>query len=133
MIVYDPAPYRPLPEELKALVTYFTPNEHETGGLEGLRNVILTLGEKGIEYDGWRFPALPVRPADTTGAGDTFTGYLAAKLAEGCPIEEAIMTASAAAGLAVTKRGAFSSIPRKEEVTEALKMMPDGEKKEDNA
>ncbi len=125
LILYDPAPARPLPEELKGLVTYFTPNEHETVGLEACPNVILTLGERGILYSGRRFPAIPVRPVDTTGAGDTFTGYLAAMLAEGSPIGEAIAAANAAAGLSVTKRGAFSSIPRKEEVMAALGKNPD--------
>ena len=56
-------------------------------------------------------PALPVVPVDTTGAGDTFVGVLAAALDGNAPIETALRRASAAAGLACLARGAQTAMP----------------------
>ena len=63
-------------------------------------------------------PAVPVTAVDTTAAGDTYTGYLAAALARGeSDLPTALATASAASALAVTRRGAMASIPHAREVT----------------
>jgi ribokinase len=56
-------------------------------------------------------PALPIEPIDTTGAGDTFVGVLAAALDLGSTLESALRRASAAAGLACLARGAQSAMP----------------------
>ena len=56
-------------------------------------------------------PAFTVEVADTTGAGDTFTGYFAAMISKGTSIEETLKIASAAAALATEKQGAASSVP----------------------
>jgi ribokinase len=56
-------------------------------------------------------PALPIEPIDTTGAGDTFVGVLAAGLDRGVPLETALRRANAAAGLACLARGAQSAMP----------------------
>ena len=53
---------------------------------------------------------------DTTGAGDTYCGALAAELARGVKIADAMSFASRAAGITVTRRGAMVSIPTREEV-----------------
>jgi ribokinase len=56
-------------------------------------------------------PALPIEPLDTTGAGDTFVGVLAASLDFGSTLELALRRASAAAGLACLARGAQTAMP----------------------
>jgi ribokinase len=56
-------------------------------------------------------PALPIEPIDTTGAGDTFVGVLAAALDQGTPLETALRRANAAAGLACLARGAQTAMP----------------------
>jgi ribokinase len=67
----------------------------------------------GIEH----IEAYPVNPVDTTAAGDTFIGYLAAGLAaDPDDIIGAIETAVRAAGIAVTRTGAIDSIPDRDEV-----------------
>ncbi len=86
--------------------------------------LIVTVGERGVLYrfqgKKWDIPAYKTNVIDTTGAGDTFTGYyLAAKL-EGKSIEESLKFASKASALCVSKQGAQSSIPRKEEVLKAF-------------
>ena len=77
--------------------------------------VILTLGERGSLYsDGARTvkaPAFAVDAADTTGAGDTFTGYCLHALLNGKSPQEALTVAAAAAAIAVTKKGAAEAIP----------------------
>ena len=86
----------------------------------GVRSVVVTLGERGallVEQDGSRlFPAYPVRPVDTTAAGDAFNGALACALAEGQTLEVAIPFANAAGALAATKRGAQDSLPTRSEI-----------------
>jgi ribokinase len=59
-------------------------------------------------------PAVPVR--DTTGAGDTFSGVLAAGLARGWELDRAARWATAAAALSVTKSGARGGMPAASEI-----------------
>jgi ribokinase len=86
--------------------------------------VIVTLGREGAlavaEGDVQSVPALVVDAVDTVGAGDTFCGYLAAALAEGMPLGEALVLASAAGSLACTEPGAQPAIPERSEVAALL-------------
>jgi ribokinase len=61
-------------------------------------------------------PAYKVCPIDSTGAGDVFSGSLAAFLAEGMPIEKAAKMANASASISVTRMGAQSSAPSRGEI-----------------
>lgn len=116
-IVLNPAPYRPLSARLKELVDLYTPNEFETEGLEHVRGeVVGTLGDKGcvIRSCGMTIPVVSFgKTVDTTGAGDTFNGVLAARLAEGESLESACRAANAAAGREVTERYVYAAIPRR--------------------
>jgi ribokinase len=69
-------------------------------------------------------PALPIEPVDTTGAGDTFVGVLAAALDGGLSIEDALRRASTAAGLACLARGAQSAMPDAAAIEAALARLP---------
>jgi ribokinase len=86
--------------------------------------VIVTLGADGaLLADGARgehFAAHRVRAADTTGAGDTLTGVLAASLAQGDGLRDSVRRAVAAATLAVTRPGARAGMPTAAEVDDAL-------------
>ncbi len=77
--------------------------------------IVLTLGSRGcicacagkhLSHGIFRVPV-----KDTTGAGDTFTGYFVASLAKGLSLEDALKYASAAAALSVSSDGAAQSIP----------------------
>lgn len=139
-VILNPAPARPLPAELLALVDILIPNESETAALTGLPAgsaaelaaaaahlraqgvgaVILTLGGRGALLatgNGARhFPAFPVaQVVDTTAAGDAFVGGLATAVASGLPIETAIIWGNAAGAIAVTRAGAQPSLPTREE------------------
>ena len=83
-VVMNPAPQRKLSEFIKENVELFTPNEHETEGLEDKKNVIVTMGGKGcyIRSIDKIIPATPDKPVDTTGAGDTFNGVLQSAVPE---------------------------------------------------
>jgi ribokinase len=59
---------------------------------------------------------VPVTPVDTTGAGDTFAGYLAAGLAEGMTPAAAMQLATRAAAIKVTRAGTADAIPARAEV-----------------
>ena len=84
--------------------------------------IALTLGAEGalLVHDGacFRQAAFPVRAVDTTGAGDTFTGYLLAGWTE--EPAAALRLAAAAAALAVTRPGAAPAIPSREEAQRFL-------------
>jgi ribokinase len=89
------------------------------------RTLIVTLGAEGVLAAApggtLAVPALKVKPIDTVGAGDTFCGYLAASLASGQSLEQALRRATAAASLACLKEGAQPSIPLAAEVDRAMK------------
>ena len=90
----------------------------------GIADVIVTLGAKGARHfaaDGTvsDVPALPVKPVDTTGAGDTFTGYVLSGLDRGMPMAQAMAQAARAGALMVTRNGAADAIPDLKEVQDA--------------
>jgi ribokinase len=132
LVLLNAAPARPLPADLLELVDLLVVNEHEAAALAELPGadpdqaalrlvravpaVVVTLGAAGSLYRTAsgvteRVAAVPARVVDTTGAGDTFCGVLAAELAAGRPVGSAIRWASAAASLAVETAGAVPSIP----------------------
>lgn len=88
--------------------------------------VVLTLGKSGSIYsdgiDMVKQSAFKANPVDTTGAGDTFTGYFAAMISKGKTIGETLKIASAAATIATEKQGAASSIPPIADVTDRIKV-----------
>ena len=126
-VVLNPAPATERAKALLDLVDVITPNERELSVLghdaasirtahPGLR-VVLTLGERGAEIDGFiAVPAPQVRAVDTTGAGDTANGVLAAGLLEGRSLEDAARRAVAAASASVTQAGAREGMPLREEI-----------------
>ncbi len=90
----------------------------------GVQNVILTMGEQGAllvaEEDVWHQPAFPVTPVDTVGAGDCFCGVFACALSLGIPVKQALRSASAAAALSVTQKGAQTSMPTARQIENFL-------------
>ena len=86
--------------------------------------IVLTLGKDGAVYaeGAERFfqPIFPVKAVDTTAAGDTFTGYFLAGLAEGMAIPEILKMSAKASSIAVSRPGAVPSIPYRDEVMAAL-------------
>ncbi len=117
-VILNPAPARPTVKEILDKVSIFTPNEHEAEGLEHYPNVVQTLGSKGclLKETGEIIPACTAKAADTTGAGDTFNGILAACLSENMDIKKAAAYAVKGSGISVTRKGAVSSIPTRDEI-----------------
>lgn len=132
----NPAPARTLPTALLKLVDILTPNQSEAELLSGERDperaarvllargvgkVTVTLGASGVllaDADGIRRLKAPrVKPVDTVGAGDCFSGYLAAGLASGLSFDCAAKRAVQAASLAVTRAGAQAAMPKLSELT----------------
>jgi ribokinase len=139
-IVFNPSPFDASILELPLeLVSWFVLNEVEGNGITGKINpedilqsmaarfpkaaVVLTLGEDGVLYrdstQELSHGIYKVQAVDTTAAGDTFTGYFIASIAAGKDPAKALRLASIASALAVTKPGASSSIPTREEVEAA--------------
>ncbi|MBO5051560.1 MAG: ribokinase [Clostridia bacterium] len=83
-------------------------------------NVLLTLGSQGSLYSGregdFAQQAYRVRAVDTTGAGDTFTGYFLASVSAGMPVPQAMELSARAAAVAVTRNGAAVAIPTPAEI-----------------
>jgi len=82
--------------------------------------VVLTLAEKGALYADCdkriSIPGCYVEVIDSTGAGDTFIGYMLALIQKGKSIEECLKFANKAAAMSVGRRGAAASIPKLHEV-----------------
>lgn len=138
--ILDPAPAQKLSPQLLKMVDVLTPNETEAQiltGVEvkdqesagaavrkllecGVKNVILTMGANGyltVSNEGTEFvPAKKVKAADSTAAGDAFTGSLAVGLAQGRTLSDAALFANNVAALSVTKMGAQPSMPTLQEV-----------------
>lgn len=125
-VLINPAPAAPLKKSLIEKATYITPNEHELrlifdnqetdAVLKQYPNkLIVTMGSRGVKYhDGNEIREVPsnkVDVVDTTGAGDTFCGALAAALVRGDSIEGAVIFANKAASFTVTRLGAQSGMP----------------------
>ncbi|MEX0370916.1 MAG: ribokinase [Tateyamaria sp.] len=90
----------------------------------GVPDVVVTLGADGCKWltrsgDETHVPAVPVTPIDTTGAGDTFTGYLVAGLDRGMPMLQALTLSTRAAALMVTRLGTADVIPDLKEIEDA--------------
>lgn len=141
-VILDPAPARSdLPGELYGYIDILKPNEGEIRTLledeladrrlrqscqklvaMGVGNVVVTLGGNGsylYQNDGTqeRFPAdQSVKVVDTTAAGDSFTAAIAAALAQGKSLSEAVRFASKISDIVVTRKGAQTSIPFPEEI-----------------
>ncbi len=81
----------------------------------GISDVIVTEGSAGATWytkgESTHIPAVAVEPVDTTGAGDTFAGYVLACLDRSLPMKQALQTATRAAAIMVTRRGTADVIP----------------------
>jgi len=91
--------------------------------------IVLTLGEKGVRYsyrnERHSHGIYDVKVVDTTAAGDAFTGYYISSRIADDTVPEALRLASVASALTISKKGAASSIPLKNDVVNAnLKSMP---------
>jgi ribokinase len=136
-VVLNPAPARPAGADLGGVV--LTPNADEARTLAAEADVeaaarvlaartsapvLVTLGADGallLDSDELqRHPAPPVSVVDTTGAGDTVNGALAAELSAGRPLTDAVRFALAAAALSTTAAGARTAMPRRDEVLASL-------------
>lgn len=145
-VLLNPAPARPLPEELISLSDFIVPNEPELSMLtdqpvndiasaekaakivleRGAQNVIVTLGGNGaliVNKEMTRhIPSFPVEVVDTTAAGDAFIGGFASALLQNKSLEEAVRYGCACGALATTKFGAQPSLPTKEEVEKFMSL-----------
>lgn len=140
-VILDPAPAPDhLPDELFDYVDLLKPNETELEKLSGIPVneetlksaaetmkqkgvpcVIVTLGGEGMygsfpDGSEYRLYTQKVPVVDTTAAGDSFTGALAAAMGEGSSVLEAMDYAGKVAAVVVTRKGAQTSLPTKEEV-----------------
>lgn len=127
-VIYNPAPARRLDRDLIEMVTYLTPNEHETPIILGESGtaceelaerfsgkLVITVGDQGVLASdaGCVFLTPPIKAhvVDTTGAGDTFNGAFAYALSRGDSFRQAIRLANTAAGISVESFGAQAGMP----------------------
>ena len=142
--ILTPAPAKILPRDMLRDIDYIVPNEIEILQIVpdcrdaedaaqklislGVKNVIVTLGKRGCDlYNGCGIKHFPtyenIRPVDTVGAGDCFTGSLAGGLKICKNLERAIEFATAAASLKISKMGA-QSVATLEEVKKLAAQYP---------
>ena len=135
--ILNPAPALKIDEDIFKIIDFFTPNETEAEFYlnknlktdkdiknaaneflkKGIKNVIITLGEKGIYFanrdENFFLEAYKLKKAviDTTGAGDAFNGAFAVGLANDLDIKDALIFANKVAGISTTRLGAAASMP----------------------
>ena len=139
-VILNPAPMNAAVSNFLDKIDIITPNAHEAEALSnhpitdvdsavvaakkiqalGVRTVIITLGEEGAILltgeDVQHIEAPKVEAVDSTAAGDVFNGAFAVALSEGKSLKHAVTFACRAAAIAVTKMGAQSSIPYRNEI-----------------
>ncbi len=139
-VILNPAPAQNLSDKLLRKIQIITPNEIEAQILSGievtdlssarkaatiLKNkgipiVIITMGSAGAyvlsDHHDELIPGIQIEAIDTTAAGDTFNGALTVALSEDMELREAIKFANAAAAMSVTKLGAQTSAPTRDEL-----------------
>jgi len=142
-VILNPAPAQPLSSSLLHNLFIITPNETEAEMISGVKitddasaaeaakaiaamgvqYVVITLGAKGAliyaKENGDSIDLIPspkVEAVDTTAAGDVFNGGLAIALSEGRSLKDAVCFACKAAAISVTREGAQSSVPYRNEV-----------------
>ena len=142
LTILNPAPARKINENDFQLLDFFTPNETEAEFYlnkkietnediknaakeflnRGVKNIIITLGEKGIFFankdEKYFVDALKLKNevVDTTGAGDAFNGAFAVALANKLKYKDALIFANKVAGISTTRLGAAISMPTLKEV-----------------
>lgn len=143
-VLLNPAPARPLPDELLKMVDIITPNETECEIITGIKinsiddartavrylmnkgisQVLVTLGKDGVVYNSKDtiIHQLPpeTKAVDTTAAGDSFTAAIALKLTLGDDIDTAVRFANQVGALTVSKKGAQASLPTLAEVNQVF-------------
>ncbi len=143
--VINPAPAAEVDASLWSFVDIATPNENEAEAISGqtirgpedaaaaarffldhgVGAVVITLGANGAylmsnKHD-LHVPAMQAGPVvETTGAGDSFNGAMAAALAEGQSLEDAVRFGNAAAALSVTRPGTAQSMPQRVDIDRIL-------------
>ena len=137
-VVLNAAPARDLPGSLLTLVDVLVVNESEALSVSGATDVeaaldlladrvpavVVTLGAAGARWvsatGAGEVPGRPATVVDTTGAGDCFCGVLAATLAAGSTLGEAVRVGVAAASLSVERPGAAVSMPTRADIAARL-------------
>lgn len=142
-VILNAAPFDERAAELLPMVDVLICNEIEAAGLLqrevthdsalsdavdlqtlGPAHAVITLGANGVAAagvaDSWHEPARPAEVIDTTGAGDSFCGALAAWLSEGKSLREAVRAGAVAGALAVAHAGAQPSLPTRAEIERLL-------------
>ena len=139
-VIFNPAPAGKIPKNVYTMIDVITPNETEAETLtgiavndregarnaakalleKGVKNAVITLGSRGAflmnrEQEAW-IESIPVNTVDTTGAGDAFNGGLAAALADGADLMEAVKFANCVGALSVTRQGTAPAMPRRAEI-----------------
>lgn len=139
-VILNPAPAQPVPDAVLSRLYMITPNRTEAEMLTGVKVVdtvsarcaaeiligkgvgiaVITLGDSGVfikdATSEYCIPAERVEAVDTTAAGDTFNGALCVALSEGRSVLDAVRFANRAAAIAVTRMGAQTSIPYRNEI-----------------
>jgi ribokinase len=139
-VILNPAPARPLSNDLLGSLFMIVPNETEAEILTGIKvtdaetaekaarklftrgvkNVVITMGGTGsflfTPNISKLISVVPVKAIDTTAAGDVFCGALSVAISEGKDTEESVIFANKAAAISVTRMGAQASAPYREEI-----------------
>jgi len=147
-VIYDPAPVRSTKMESLNGIDFLNPNDKEFMFLcekekidfdennlaksmlefkriSKVKNLIVKMGDKGVKYidedeNLGKIEPLKVNPVDSTGAGDIFNGALAVAFSETNDLQKSLNFANTAAAISVERKGAQSSIPKREVVLKRL-------------
>lgn len=136
-VVLNPAPARPVRNEIIDMIDYLTPNEHEAVIIFGAdqsteellkqypEKLIITQGEKGVSVsltsgEVLLVPARKANVVDTTGAGDTLNGAFTVAISNNKKITDALRFANIAASLSTEKFGAQGGMPSYEDVLKEM-------------